>query len=353
VIEKKHTFLTDKKTGDRYTIVAEYPITRYKCGLKAGDQVRLKKNLTVTGYKNRPTGEVHPKGEICTVLRGSIFDGEVELWVRLLDGKETGWEDKRESISEWFEYIKRNNKGNKKSGQKKLLTPAPHIVRIAAADIYNERGVTYFKKGQYSKAIANYDKALESNPRYAPAYTNRGAAFLRKGMLEKAKADLDKAVKLKPKGKREMAYYHRGEYYKAIGKHNKAIVDYSKAINLNPWDFDAYNKRGEVYHQKGRQKEAVKDYSEAIKVNPKYAAAYINRGDAYLSIGQYNDAIADFNKAIKMNPSNAVIYNERAIAYFYEKKFKKAWNDVVKAQNLGLKVHPGFLKALHEMLKVT
>ena len=57
-------------------------------------------------------------------------------------------------------------------------------------------------------------------------------------------------------------------------------------------------------------------------------------------------AIADLNKVIKMNPSEALAYNNRAVAFFYKKKIKKAKNDVSKAQALGFKVHPGFLKEL-------
>ncbi len=347
MVKKKHTYLmTDEKTGDKFILVAEYSVTKYKCGLKAGDRVRLKKDLVVRDYKNRPTGEVHPKGEIWTVLRGSIVKGEVDVWFRQADGEVHSWDDNRESIAEWFELISGKRKESGKSGQKELLTPAPHIHRIVMADFYCKRGNTYVLKRQYSKAIANYDKALETNPRYAPAYCNRGATYLKKGKFDKAKADLDKVIRLGAMG--EMAYYHRGALYQAIGEHDKAIADYTKTINLNPRDCDAYNKRGEIYHEKGKMDKAVADYSRAIEINPKYITAYINRGDAYSSKGQYNKAIADLNKAIKMNPSDPAAYNNRAIAHFRKKKFEKARDDVFKAQNLGLKVHPEFLKALRE-----
>ena len=44
--QKKHKFLwTDEKTGDKFILVSEFPVTRYKSGLRAGDQVRLKSVL--------------------------------------------------------------------------------------------------------------------------------------------------------------------------------------------------------------------------------------------------------------------------------------------------------------------
>ena len=40
------------------------------------------------------------------------------------------------------------------------------------ADSYVKRGLTYADKGQYDKAISDYNKAIEINPRDAMAYSN-------------------------------------------------------------------------------------------------------------------------------------------------------------------------------------
>ncbi len=100
----KSTFGHQKMTKDKYILVTEYPITEYKCGLKAGDRVRLKKDLIVRDHRNRPTGDVHPKGEIWTVLRGSK-EGRVDVWFRQADGKPHTWDDDSVSIDEWFERL--------------------------------------------------------------------------------------------------------------------------------------------------------------------------------------------------------------------------------------------------------
>ncbi len=348
MVHKKHKLvMTDEETGDKFILVDEYPVTKYKCGLKAGDQVRLKKDLVGFDHKNRPTGEVDPKGQVWTVLRGSIVDGYVDVWFRKADGELTSWNDNRESIATWFELIVRRNKTSAIRGQKELLPPPPHMHRISMAGIYFERGTNYLLRRQYSKAIANYDKALKSDPRYAPAYCDRGAAYLRKGKLDKAKADLDKALRLGAMG--EIVYYHRGAFHEAIGEHGKAIGAYTKVIDLNPTDVDAYIKRGRIYYKKGKLDKALADYSKAIKINPKNIAAYMNRERTYFAKGQYDKAIADLNKVIKMNPRDAAAYNNRAVAFFYKKKIKKAWDDVSKAQALGFKVHREFLKQLRDV----
>jgi tetratricopeptide (TPR) repeat protein len=65
------------------------------------------------------------------------------------------------------------------------------------AKSYNNRGIAYQKKRQYDKAISDYSKAIEINPRYADAYNNRGNAYGEgKGQHDKAWDDVKKAQDL-------------------------------------------------------------------------------------------------------------------------------------------------------------
>jgi len=62
----------------------------------------------------------------------------------------------------------------------------------------------------------------------------------------------------------------------------------------------------------------------------------------------FDQAIADYNKGLGINPNNAYIVISRAVAYYYKKEYDKAWDDVYKAESLGLKVGPGLLKTLKD-----
>ena len=90
---------------DKYILVTDYPVARYKCGLTVGDRVRLKKDLVVRDHRNRPTAKIHRKGEIWIVLRGSNV-GRIDVWFRQPDGTSHTWDDNLESINEWFEVLK-------------------------------------------------------------------------------------------------------------------------------------------------------------------------------------------------------------------------------------------------------
>jgi len=69
---------------------------------------------------------------------------------------------------------------------------------VEDAKAYVNRGAAYRKKGNYDRAIADFNKAIELDPGCAEAYHNRGVAYRRKGEHKRAIADLNKAMKLTP-----------------------------------------------------------------------------------------------------------------------------------------------------------
>jgi tetratricopeptide (TPR) repeat protein len=140
--------------------------------------------------------------------------------------------------------------------------------------VYNNRGFTYQELGEYDKAIADFDKAIELNPEYAVAYNNRG-----------------------------FVYQNQGE-------HDKATADFDEAIALDPEFAMAYNNRGFTYLKMEQFEQAIADFDEAIASNPELAIAYLNRGYAYEELGEYEMARADYEHALEL----AADHNLRMIA---------------------------------------
>ncbi len=64
------------------------------------------------------------------------------------------------------------------------------------AIVYYNRGVAYDEKGQYDRAIADYDMAIKLNPKHASAYNNRGIVYKKLGQSDKAMSDTQKAKEL-------------------------------------------------------------------------------------------------------------------------------------------------------------
>lgn len=63
---------------------------------------------------------------------------------------------------------------------------------------YMTRGAMYLEKGDTLKALADYNKAIEMDPYYAPAYGNRAILHYQMDDYKDALADLNEALRLVP-----------------------------------------------------------------------------------------------------------------------------------------------------------
>lgn len=95
------------------------------------------------------------------------------------------------------------------------------------AEEYVQQGISFYKEGDYEKAISNYTKAIELNPGQAEAYLNRGLAYAVKNNYDMAISDFSQTIKINPKlaqayNNRAIVYFYKGEYDKAWEDVHKA-----------------------------------------------------------------------------------------------------------------------------------
>ena len=122
-------------------------------------------------------------------------------------------------------------------------------------------------KGDFDKAIDDYNKALEIRPRYAEAYNNRGYAHTQKGDLQ------------------------------------AALDDYSKALEINPLFVDAYNNKAWILattddKQLRNSAEAIMLAQKAVEIDSN-VASLDTLAAAYAAAGNYEAAIETQQKAIQ------------------------------------------------------
>ena len=216
---------------------------------------------------------------------------------------------------------------------------------------YYNRGVAYEAKGKYDRAILDYDRAIQIDPRFALAYCSRGNVYLEKGEYDRAILDYDRAIQIDPRDTH--AYNNRGSAYYKKGEHDRAILDYDRAIQIDPRDAEAYNNRGAAYAYgaKGEHDRAILDFTKAIENDARHAKAYCNRGIAYASKGEHDRAILDFTKAIKINPKYSFAYYSRGTICAVSGKSEEAKKDLLKAVELNPSLKPQ-LKQLSDQFKL-
>ena len=188
-----------------------------------------------------------------------------------------------------------------------LRDKSTEILRLSSSaeievSTYNNRGVAKYKLGDHNGAIADYDKALEIDPKYTNVYNNRGVAKCK------------------------------------LGDYNGAIEDFDKVLEIDPKYADAYNNRGLAKNDLGDSESAIADFDKALEINPEYADAYYNRGIAKSILHNYEGAIADYDEAIRIDPDDKRTIHNRAAALALQlaekqrKEIEKKYQDRLQVQ---------------------
>ncbi len=257
-----------------------------------------------------------------------------------------------------------------------ICTKALKAGNVAAPDratAYNNLGVAWKAKGDLDQAIANYDRAIETDPRLANAYNNRGAVLGAKGDLDAAIRDfdhaialdagfaqahenrglalrsrgdldgaiksLDEAIKLEPHGQ---TYVERGTAWQAKGDLAKAIADLGEAIRLEPDRAELFVIRGRLSDQQGDATHSIADYDEAIRLNPGFAAAYNNRCNTWLIKDAFDRAAADCTVALKLDPELAQAHFNRGVLWAVANDLTKAKGEFDEAIRLAPEFAPAY-----------
>jgi len=172
-------------------------------------------------------------------------------------------------------------------------------------------GMSYFGKGEYDKAIIEFEKSIELDENHTESYYYLGQCYLQKGIRE---------------------YYNKNIFtaYGLYGKANKiseqVIPKYEKIIENNPEDLNSYLRLGYIYEVRSIVP-FINDYDKALKYYLKALSLdaasesknkgiyiYLNTrvGSIYYQIRDYLQAIEHLEKAVSISP-----YRDNVEANYY------------------------------------
>jgi len=123
-------------------------------------------------------------------------------------------------------------------------------------------------------AAGVYLRDLTDDAFLAQVHNNLGVIYSRRGDYERAAAQYDAAQRLD--GRFPAACYNQANDRLAQGALREAIRLYSRALRLDPADAWALNNRGLAYLRSDKSGKARRDFEAALRVSPEFAAARSN-----------------------------------------------------------------------------
>jgi tetratricopeptide (TPR) repeat protein len=87
-------------------------------------------------------------------------------------------------------------------------------------------------KGEHDRALAEYTRAIELDPRFGSAYTGRAELNRKMGRWADGLADAEQALSLDPNN--PFAHDTRAHILEALGKRKEAIAEHKKALAIKP-----------------------------------------------------------------------------------------------------------------------
>src|SRR5215813_10324897 len=179
------------------------------------------------------------------------------------------------------------------------------------------------------QAVAHFAEQLARHPGDSHALTARGVVLISKKETDKSLADFNKAIEIDPKA--TLAYFNRANLAYEKKEYDKALEDYNVVIASDP-EFDwAYHVRGWIYYRRKDYDKALADYEKAIQLVPTEAVFYRDRGNIATMRKQYEQAVADFTKSIELDPKYSSSWFGRSRAWLLQKEYGKALDDYKKA----------------------
>ena len=188
------------------------------------------------------------------------------------------------------------------------------IVSVLSISTYNRN--TIWKDPQ-----ALWEDVIAKAPNNARAYNNLGVELKNKGEFDKAIEQFEKS--LKADKNYTSVYFNLGDVQYRLGNYEDAVVYLKKALTLKlnqQLHLDVLNKLGRTYSAMGQTENAIDAFKEAIKVYPLAVAPYNNLGVQYIKTGRFDLAIETLEKALKIREEPYIRAN---LSIAYAKKIEK------------------------------
>jgi tetratricopeptide (TPR) repeat protein len=185
----------------------------------------------------------------------------------------------------------------------------------AFADVHHLLGVSLSLLGQRERALTEFGRALELNPRYLEALIHQGLVLYEMGRDAEAEDSFRRAsasVSAPSNGlpapiAASLANQHAelAEAYAEAGSLARAVEQYQRALELGPNFVDLRYRMARVLLESGRSLEAREALEEVLRTRPNFVDAAAALGLAHYLSGDALGARDIWKACLMRRPENA------------------------------------------------
>jgi len=252
-----------------------------------------------------------------------------------------------------------------------ILNSEAHEAYLQGLQSWNLR-----TKDAFERAIADFNRAIQIDPNYAPAYSSLARTYMLApifGLSEPAEAmprarsaaaravgidgslgeahtvlgfvkahfDYDwpgaerefrRAIELNPSDATSHFFYSNS-YLSPLGRHKEAIAEMKEAVRLDPFSLPIQSFLGRTFIWARRYDEAETQFQKTNQLNANFAMNHERLSHLYASIGKYEEAIEEETRARILSgedPKSAVAEGEELRRAYAASGYRGFWLKVLE-----------------------
>lgn len=140
---------------------------------------------------------------------------------------------------------------------------------------------TFMMGGDFSNAIAGFNKIIKENPQFTPAIKDLCFTYILRKDYVNAHNTISPLIQKDDVD--EETYQLMGMVYKSLDEFKKAEKMYKAALKKFPNSGTLYNEYGEMYAANSQPLAAIKMWEKGIEVDANYSGNYYNAAKYYIN----------------------------------------------------------------------
>jgi tetratricopeptide (TPR) repeat protein len=188
-----------------------------------------------------------------------------------------------------------------------------------------EKANQFYNEQKYDEAIALLTQFLEKNPNVYQASLSIGDCYREKGEFDKALEEYNKVLE-QAKNDETMGKEMTAKALAGIGECYLKREDFETAQNYFKKSIESYPENeilaynvGEIYFSNQKIDEAIHYFELSSQIKPDWSSPYLKLGYAYLNKGDYEKAEQNFDKFLELDPQSPEAPNVKNIIEYLEK----------------------------------